>query len=185
MLKIPRDFSLSVAFAALAAIAVLTVQSLLHLPYQIRFSSPALNYWLVACSAFAVPVLLFWISRKLETKWLRTLVIVLSVLLLLPCAVIAGCATLEAPTANEKGDGSYELISEASDGSKNFRLYRTNCGATCAFGLDLREEREILWGAKLVSPMWSLYRASEGRVVVKKSTVSVLHKTDILVVLPI
>ena len=121
----------------------------------------------------------------METKWLRTLVIVLSVLLLLPCAVIAGCATLEAPTANEKGDGSYELISEASDGSKNFRLYRTNCGATCAFGLDLREEREILWGAKLVSPMWSLYRASEGRVVVKKSTVSVLHKTDILVVLPI
>ena len=107
----------------------------------------------------------------------------LSVLLLLPSLMISGCAALEAPRVNEKVDGSYELISEASGKSSNFRLYRTNCGATCAFGLDLREERDMFLGVKLVSPIWSLYRASEGRVVVDKSTVTVIHGNNILVVL--
>ncbi len=182
-MKFHRGNSLFLALLILALIAVMMTQSIYKLPYQVRFTLPALNYWIGAVMALSVPVLLFWISRSLGRKWIRGLVMSLSVLLLLPSLVISGCAALDAPAANERLDGSYELISEAAGESSNFRLYRTNCGATCSFGLDLREERDTFLGVKLVSPMWSLYRASEGRVVVEKSTVRVLHGNDVLVVL--
>jgi hypothetical protein len=182
-LKVHRRYSLFLALTILALITVVTAQSIYKLPYQVRFSLPALNYWVGAGMALSMPFLLFWISLSLGHKWIRGLVMALSILLLLPSLVISGCAALEAPTVSEKVDGSYELISEASRDSSKFRLYRTNCGATCVFGLDLREEHEMFLGMKLVSPIWSLYRASEGRVVVEKSTVSVLHGTDVLVVL--
>lgn len=182
-MTVHRSYSLFLALATLALIVVVTAQSIYKLPYQVRFSLPALNYWVSAGMALSVPFLLFWISLSLRRKWIRGLVMALSILLLLPSLVISGCAALEAPTVSENVDGSYELISEATGEASTFRLYRTNCGATCAFGLDLREEREIFLGVKLVSPVWSLYRASEGRVVVEKSTISVLHGSDVLVVL--
>ena len=88
-LKIPRDFSIFTALAALAVIAALTVPSLLYLPYQIGFSLPALNYWLVACLTLAVPFLLFRISHKWESKWPKTLVSVLSVLFCYRCLALS------------------------------------------------------------------------------------------------
>ena len=183
-MKMLRTYSLAIAFVALVVFTAVTVQGFMRLPYQIRFTLPAMNYWAVAFMALALPILLFWISLNLKEEWFRSAMKLVASLFILPCLAIAGCSALEAPHSSQKFDRSYELISEAFGDATIFRLYKTNCSATCGFGLDLREEREMFLGMKSVSPIWSLQPASKGRVVVEKSTVSVLHETNVLAVLP-
>ncbi len=162
--------------ANLAALAVLGLilgtflQSALDLPYRLRFANSAVNYWAVAVAALLVPILAWWIARSFPKAWSRRIGMALAVFLGFPSLLVSSCAALEAPALTE-ADASYELLSEARAGSVVYRLYRTSCGATCAFGLDLREEREFLSGIKVVSPLWSRYRASEGRLEIEQSTV--------------
>lgn len=154
-------------------------QAMLDLPYRVRFANPAANYWAVAVLSIAAPCLLFIVVRTITQVWLRRMGLVATVVIALPCLAISSCAMMEAPKPSEV-DGSYELLSEAYAGPVAYRLYRTNCGATCAYGLELREERNFLPGMKLVSPKWSLYRASEGAVKVDHSSVLVVKGGDVL-----
>ena len=181
--KVNRRVKLLILVSVLNLIGLVFIQSTGGFPYQIRFSYPPLNYWFVAAMVLSIPILLFLIARQLQEGWLRGLVVVTGVLFSIPCLMFSGCTALEAPNLNEKIDESYVLISQASRGVSNFRLYRTNCGATCAYALDLRQELDLFLGLKLVSPIWSVDRTSEGHVVVDKSTVKVLSGTDVLVVL--
>lgn len=167
------------AAAGLAAILVLVAQAMLDLPFRIRSENPATNYWVVAALSLLVPVLLFIVVRPIPNAWVRRIGLVATAVMALPCLAVSSCAMLEAPKPSET-DGSYELLSEAYAGPLAYRLYRTNCGATCAFGLELREERDLLLGMRLVSPKWSLYRASEGAVKVEQSAVLVVKGDDVL-----
>lgn len=167
------------AAVALVLIVGAFMQAALDLPYRIRFAPPAANYWVVAAGAALVPLLLLLLLRTVPKSWLRRVGIVATGVLVFPCLLISSCAMLEAPSPSQP-DTSYELLSEAHANAVAYRLYRTNCGATCAFGLDLREERDLIFGVKLVSPKWSLYRASEGSVKVEQSSVLVVHGEEIL-----
>ncbi len=154
-------------------------QAMLDLPYRIRLANPAANYWAVAVLSILAPILVLTLARSINKAWLRRMGLVVSVLIALPCLAVSSCAMLEAPEFSET-DGSYELLSEAYGGRFAYRLYRTNCGATCSYGLELREELVLPLGLKLVSPKWSLYPGSEGAVKMEQSSVLVVNGVDVL-----
>jgi hypothetical protein len=167
------------ATTALMLILVVAAQAVLGLPYRPRFASPTANYWAVAALSTLTPVLAYFLALTVPRKWLRRTGYVCATALLLPCLFISSCAMLEAPRPSGP-DTSYELLSEARAGRFAYRLYRTDCGATCAYGLDLREELDLSFGAKLVSPIWSLYGASEGAVKLENSSVVVVNRGGML-----
>ncbi len=172
----------SISWVLLALLLAMFAQGALKLPYQLRFESPGLNYWIFAVAAISFPMLAFSVGASLSTKWARWLTYLCALILAIPCLTMASCAAIEAPL--EGRDLSYELISEAKDGNIAYRLYRTNCGATCEFGLDLREERQVFLGLNLVSPIWSRPRGHEGQVVITESQILVSIGSDILAKLP-
>lgn len=89
---------------------------------------------------------------------------------------------LDSKNVENNVDPSFELLSQRQVKSVYYRLYRTNCGATCAYGLVLRKEYDLILGVKVVTPMWSQYRASEGEIVLgDTSTVRVVHGSRVLV----
>ena len=175
----PHRTAFLVALAALILIFGLVGQAVFNLPYRVRFANPAANYLAVAALSVLAPFLLLFVGRSIRKAWLRRSALVAVGFIAIPCLVISSCAVLDAPALSEP-DLSYELLSEAQAGNVAYRLYRTNCGATCAFGLDLREERDLPFGVRLVSPKWSLYRASEGTVKVDPSSVIVVDGEVIL-----
>jgi hypothetical protein len=167
------------ASLVLVLLTAIFVQWYLHWPYQIRSSFLTINYWLFAIAALTFPVLLAWLVSGVTTTWARRVLLGLTFILALPCLLMSSCALLETPNINAV-DNSYELLSEANDGALTYRLYRTNCGATCAYGLDLREELDLFLGFKLVSELWSKYRADQGQVYVNGSKIQVRNGSDIL-----
>lgn len=168
-----------IASAGLALILAMFAQAMLNLPYRPRLASPVANYWAVAALAALTPLLGFAVARTMRSNWLRPAAYIGAALLVIPCILISSCALLEAPRAAGV-DRSYELLSEARADRFSYRLYRTNCGATCPYGLELREELDLPFGVKLISPKWSLYRASEGAVRVERSAVVVVRGDDVL-----
>jgi hypothetical protein len=168
------------AVTAIALMIGIFVQGYMDWPNQPRFSSPTLNYWFFAFAAIAFPALIAWLASSLSEKWSRRVLYGLACTLILPCLLMTTCAVLEAPSIRTT-DGSYEFLSEAGYGSVTYRLYRTNCGATCAYGLDLRRERDLFFGVKLVSPLWSKYRADQGTVQISGSKIQVKNGSEILV----
>lgn len=165
--------------AGLILILATFAQAMLDLPYRPRLDSPVANYWAVAVLAALTPMLALEAARLIPKKWLRRTAFFGAALLVIPCLLISICAMLEAPRPSEP-DMSYELLSEVRADRLAYRLYRTNCGATCAYGLELREELDLPFGVKLVSPKWSLYRASEGAVKLEQSEVLVMKADDVL-----
>jgi hypothetical protein len=175
----PHKVTSLTAADALIVILGAFAQAALDLPYRLRFANPAANYWTVAVLCAFVPILAVLAMRTIPIAWLRRTGFVVAGLVALPCLVVSSCAMLGAP-ARAEADKSYELLSEAQAGAVMYRLYRSDCGATCAVGLDLREERDLPLGVKLVSPKWSLYRAAEGSVKLEQSAVLVVHGENVL-----
>jgi hypothetical protein len=167
------------ATTVLVIIVAVIAQAVLGLPYRPRFASPAANYWAVAALSALTPLLTYFLAPRIPRKWMHLSSFVGATALLLPCLFISSCAMLEAPRLFGP-DTSYEFLSEVRTGRFAYRIYRTNCGATCAYGLDLREELDLPFGVKLVSPIWSLYGASEGAVKLEESSVVVVNKGGML-----
>lgn len=169
-----------VALAGLTFTLAIFAQAALDLPYRLRWASPMANYWTVATLWVLTPVLVYLVARSLPSKWLRVSGFVVAAALILPCLMISSFALLEAPQSSEI-DLTFILLSEKDAGRLAYRLYRTDCGATCAFGLQLREEIDLLFGLKLVTPTWSLDRASEGVIKLEQSSVLIMNGDDVLV----
>jgi hypothetical protein len=66
------------------------------------------------------------------------------------------------PTIVRGSDPSFEPVAELSATRQDYRLYRTNGGATNAFGLVLRKEIAVLPGLRVVSRVYESYPAAEG-----------------------
>lgn len=182
----PRSFNQPTRVVAILGLTLIlgsALQATFDWPYRLRFASPAANYWAVAIGGILVPILLLWLSRPLARPWVRRTGMTLACLMVVPCLLISSCAALEAPSPGSS-DSSYELLSEVQTGSSAFRLYRTNCGATCAFGLDLREERDLFGGLKMVSSKWGMYRASDGELRLDQASVLVVDAGRIVARVP-
>jgi hypothetical protein len=60
-------------------------------------------------------------------------------------------------------DASFELLAAVPVEGGRVAIYRTNCGATCAFGIAVRQERRLFWRLLLVRHLGGFYRAEEAR----------------------
>jgi hypothetical protein len=147
---------------------LLAILLVMQWPLAIRFRISAFNYWFVAALAIAIPFSGAWLSLGFRRRWLKIIGVVGSFLALLPATTFAVLAAISAPAIFEH-DASLELISEAQFNHSYYRLYRTNCGATCAFGLELRREVDTPLGIKAIWPLWSRYRADDGAVMINQA----------------
>lgn len=81
--------------------------------------------------------------------------ILCSILIAIPAFILGMFAFMGAQDALENGeDASLEYLKQAKSELGTYRLYRTNCGATCDYGLDLRREIDLPIGIKLVDSVW-------------------------------
>lgn len=129
-------------------------------PVKVRFAEPALNYWSVVVFAALLPIFLIAVGFSARSKAVKVLCTIAAVCLLVPCGIFAFFAQIEARDIKKHGvDLSYILLSELPSGSSVMRLYRTDCGATCSYGLELRSEIDTAIGIKFVRPVWSKYRS--------------------------
>lgn len=171
-----------IALVLLGVLALLFAQGLLGLPYQLRSSSSALNHWAAALAIVSLPVLAMYGAPAIPAHWHPRRVFFGAAVLVIPSVLLASCAALIAPPFGQSDD--FQLISEAQAGLSTYRLYRSDCGATCATGLVLREEIDVFIGLALVAPVWSMYRASEGGLTVDESTVRVVRGASVLAEIP-
>jgi hypothetical protein len=166
------------ALVLLVALVLIFGQLLLGLPLQLRSSSSALNHWAAAFALVAMPVLAIYGAPALPPHWLSRKFSLVAAVLAAPTLLLAGCTALFAPSFGQSDD--FQQISEGQAGWSTYRLYRTDCGATCATGLVLRKEFDLVMGLALVTPIWSMYRASDGSVSVDDSAVWVTRGASVL-----
>jgi hypothetical protein len=119
-------------------------------PWLLRFSSETLNCWFMAVTAFSVPVSLLALGWVAQSTWRKAMAITLAVTTALPLGLLGLIALLESIDAT----ASFRPIAELQADGHTYRLYQTDCGATCAFGLVLQREIEFLHVIKVVVPLW-------------------------------
>jgi hypothetical protein len=150
-------------------------------PFQLRFSHPHLNYWAYASLCVLLPFSMFISAMGIEQKGVKVIGLLLSVVLALPLSLLAFFAIDEAKDIMDRGeDYSFKLLDQASTSTGMFRLYLTDCGATCGHGLLLRKEFDTPIGIKLVFPEWSVYRQSEARLDNSPNSLKVVNGSIVL-----
>jgi len=132
------------------------------------FVGTALGVELESWKAQKVVTLLFWLGPlalvvlALEVRrspW-RRLAIIATTLLTVASVLPAGCAGLEvAFMPGGQNDPGFEPVLRQRNGTSDLVLYRTNCGATCSFGLVLRQQRRIVPGLRIARRLADWYPA--------------------------
>lgn len=146
-------------------------------PYQIRFTLPHLNYLAYALLCLLLPLSMLASALVTKNKHLKIGGIVLSLVIGLPSLFLAFFASIEAKHTMERGeDYSLKLLDQASTSFGTFRLYLTDCGATCSHGLLLRKEIDTSFGVKLVRPEWSVYKQNEAKLKLATNSVKVVNR---------
>ena len=131
----------------------------LQLPITIRFSTASLNYWFFALVCMTWPITLHCFARSLKPRVARIVGAAIGIALSALPFILGLLAVHEALDAGRLGyDSSKKMLSEVVRPNGYFRLYLTNCGATCAYGLTVHREVETPMGIKFVWPLWSKYR---------------------------
>lgn len=72
-------------------------------------------------------------------------------------------------------DYNLKLLDQASSLGGTYRLYLTDCGATCSHGLLLRKEIDTNLGVKLVRREWSVYKQNEAKLTISNNVVKVVN----------
>lgn len=123
----------------------------------LRFATPAAN-----SVAFAATLALPWAALALAQPvlrgWRRVAHFAALAPLLLYTLPLGTCAAMDAADTLSRGvDYSFEPRGALALGPSRVRVYRTDCGATCDFGVVIRHERPVLPGVLLVREMesWS------------------------------
>jgi hypothetical protein len=139
----------------------------------LRLDSQAANNFV-----FLVALALPWVALALAQPALRgrhriAHFAALAPLLLytLPAGTCAAGTTADA--AGDGVDGSFAPIRTVSLGASRVRVYRTNCGAPCDFGLVVRHERPVLPGLLLVRDLAGWYHAADARLAPDRAAVRV------------
>ena len=154
-------------------------------PIAIRFTFAPLNYWYTGLAALAVPTSAVLLAKSMASGGERSLVFTFAAILAVPLVPYGLLALSESSRMEGGSDPSYRLLSEVGRPLGSYRLYQTNCGATCAYGLELRREYSALGLLSAVSPVWqaaaedaaTLRVAGDGRVQVVRGEY-VLHAQE-------
>jgi hypothetical protein len=125
----------------------------------LRFSSPVLNA-VALLAGLTLPVVALVIAASRLTGWWRGIA---SALLALP--VVYGTfaslfVTMHLVWVIENGtDRSFESLGAVPVEGGRVGVYRTDCGATCDYGVAVRQERPLLPGVLLVRRLQGFYPA--------------------------
>ncbi len=139
-----------VFICSLAAFAL----TLISVPVAIRFTFAPLNYWFTGLSALSVPAsALFW-AKSMPVSSNRSLALALAAVVAVPLVPYGLLALSESARMEGASDPSYRLLSEVGRPIGSYRLYQTNCGASCSYGLELRREFSALNFVSAVRPVW-------------------------------
>lgn len=174
----PHRNSIRGPLIAVALIGVIVACNLSSIEPQLRFQYAPLNYWIASSLACALPVSVLWLCVRVSGRAARVALALATAVTSLPCAVFLFFCLLTAPTTDI--DPSFERISEFQEGSLAFRLYRTNCGATCSFGLVLRREIDLPLGLKLVTSLWGKDREDHAVVRRDSGMIQVVSQSSVL-----
>lgn len=153
-----------------AVLLVCSVAALVYLPWAthptLRFSWAPLNYVAFIAMCGTVPAVILRLGTCLRWKWARWSLLALGSVVAIPASLmmLVTFLFLLVPTIVRGSDPSFEPVAELSATWKDYRLYRTNGGATTAFGLVLRREVTVLPGLRVVSHIYDAYPAAEGRL---------------------
>jgi hypothetical protein len=131
---------------------------------MLRWESPTLN-----AASLLIAYLLPWLSLGLVV-WgsrgrLRITAVVVLALPLLFTIVFGPFVLLHLLSVQADGDrdASFQLLAAVPVEGGRVAIYRTNCGATCAFGIAVRQERRLPLRLLLVRDLGGYYRADEAR----------------------
>tara|TARA_Y100000748_G_scaffold300969_1_gene300365 strand:+ start:4342 stop:4893 length:552 start_codon:yes stop_codon:yes gene_type:complete len=150
---------ISGAALVLSGAVLLVIALNLYLPVKLRFAAPALNYWAVWALAVSLPFAVATLLAALlpAKRWIGSGVAWF--LCAAPCSIFSLFAYYEAASVQAQGeDGSFMLLDSVVVDSVDYRLYLSNCGATCSWGLVVRAERDGPLGTKVVRSIWSAYK---------------------------
>ncbi len=163
------------AWIVLAAVLTLLATQAL-LPYRLQFDSDRV----------AAVVNMTLAGAWLGSTWLlaasvvhpvgRRLAVWGAAALMIPCVVVIGVNLMDFWTTDASGRQPIDTV-ELDQGWR-LRLYRSDCGATCAYGLVLRKELDTGLGIVFVRSLWSRNRAYEGRLQMQHDGRSVLVWPD-------
>jgi hypothetical protein len=117
-------------------------------------------------AAQLLPFLILGLVSHSLRAWPRVIGTAVAVLLIVVALPVGCTQTLCAAQIAADGgkDRDFEKIQEISTGRGPVAVYLTNCGATCDFGILIRQECEVLPGLLVVRPLFSVYRANEAEV---------------------
>ena len=116
----------------------------------LRFAWPPLN-----STCFLAGLLLPWVALLqlvLLRRWWTTAIAALAALPLLLCSLVILIGAILFDTTP-----AFERIAEMHWAGSSVRIYRTNGGATTAYGIVIRQERTVLPGVLLVRNIDSFY----------------------------
>lgn len=126
----------------------------LLLPWSIRFARVELNY-LVAAVPFLIPPLpVLALGLAAQVRWRRVAWGIIAIVLAAPCVLMAVVSLIWNPDARGDFDPAMRRIDELVVGRARYRLYVSDCGATCRFELILRKELDLPLGVRVVRPLW-------------------------------
>jgi hypothetical protein len=128
----------------------IVVVVLLGWPVEISFQNEDINTWAGWLLAMSVPLAILWVAFSFERRGTVAAALAVALAGFLLCGA-AGVVARMFPSA------AWDLVGEASVGGASYRLYRTNCGATCANGLVLTREIDLLLGLRTQQQLWSQY----------------------------
>jgi hypothetical protein len=109
---------------------------------------------LVSCAVIGVPIMAAWIALRTTSAAIKAAGFLISVGLIFPASLFSFFGFVEGFHVLSDGNSSDVLLAEVRHENATFRLYQTNCGATCAYGLVLNKEFSGFGPVKLVSPIW-------------------------------
>lgn len=126
----------------------------------VRFSNELANVF-VGTTSYLLPFVAMIFALIIPRHWWSKVIITL-VLLPLSLLCLMVCL-LGSPTIGDilrtGVNGEFELINRASMGGYSVGIYRTNCGATCSFGIYPLQEKQIIPGVLLVRALGGFYPA--------------------------
>lgn len=140
---------------------------MIDFPIELRFKEPRFNYLFVIILCFLLPSTISFSAMTFKSEGKKFIGMTLSFFLVFPCFLVFLFAFSTLKNLNEIDiDSSFEFKREVRVKDAVYRLYRTNGGATTAFGLVLREEKNFIKGIKTVKVLFNKYRASESTLTV-------------------
>lgn len=150
--------------------------NIVDMPLELRFEQAEYNYLFVMALGVLLPLSLLATSVLYKERLNLWVIVPACSLLVIPCGLVAFVAYDSFLSIRHGGvDESFEKIGELTANDIHYRLYRTNGGATTAFGLVLRKENELLAGVKSVEVLFSQYRAVDGTL---SLSVGRRHRTE-------